>query len=111
MEYRKFAVGALLWGGIVLPVSNGGAETSSSDSASAQITLRIPSRAQFHPVADRHDGGELCLSHIPADNYYLSIRTIDESDSGERRMAGRSGRYCVPISASRRGRVVLIVAE
>lgn len=111
MEHGKFAIGVLLWGGIVLPASNGGAGTDSSDSASARITLNIPAQAHFRPVSNQRGDGQLCLSHIPANHYYLSIRTIGDGAATERRVAGRRGRFCVPVSASRRGKMVVIVAE
>lgn len=111
MKCRKIAIGALLWGGVVLPASDGGAETSGSDSASARITLNIPSQAHFRRVSGQRDSHQLCLSHIPADNYYLSIRTIDDGVAAEKRVAGRRGRFCVPVSASQQGKMVVIVAE
>lgn len=111
MGYGKFVIGALLWGGIVLSVSNGEAETGSSDSASARITLHIPSRAQFRRVSDQRGDGQLCLSHIPADNYHLSIQTIEGGAASERRVAGRRGHFCVPVSVAAQGKMVLIVAE
>lgn len=111
MKYRKIAIGALLWGGVVLPVSNGGAETGGSASASARITLHIPSQARFRPVSGQADSRQLCLSHIPADNYYLSIRALGDGAAAEKRVAGRRERFCVPVSASQQGKMVLIVAE
>lgn len=120
MEYRKLVIGALLSGGLLLPVSNDGVEASSSDfassdSATARITLHIPSQAHFLRASDQHSGSQLCLSHIPAENYHLSIRVIGggagEGTSVERRVAGRKERFCVPVSTSQRGKMVLIVAE
>ena len=109
MEYRKFATAALLCGSIALSLATGGSEKSAS--ASARITLQIPARAEVRQTEDP-DTGHLCLSHIPARNYHLSVRDFDSLSSGEQRLPGRAGNYyCVPISASQQGKLVVIVAE
>lgn len=109
MEYGKLAIGALLLG-FVLPVSISEAETTTSASASARITLYIPSRAKVRQSEDSGIG-QLCLSHIPAHSYYLSVRDLGEESTAEKRLSGQRGSYCVPVSSSRQGKMVLIVAE
>ncbi|MGL6159379.1 hypothetical protein [Microbulbifer sp.] len=94
---------------IVLPVSTGGVEITSA-SASARITLYIPPRAEVRPTNDPGIG-QLCLSHIPARSYYLSIRDTGEEAVVEKRLFGQPGNYCVPVSTSQQGKTVVIVAQ
>jgi len=110
MENGKFAFCALLLVAVALPVSTGGANATTNASASARITLYIAPRAEVRPTGDPGIG-HLCLAHIPAFRYYLSVRDIGDDHTAENRLPGQSGNYCVPVSASRQGKVVLIVAE
>lgn len=110
MEYGKSAIRALLCGGIVLSATAGGAESTTSASASARITLYVPPRAELRQTDNPHIG-QLCLSHIPAHSYYLSIRNIGEQSAAEKRLPGQAGNHCVPVSTSEQGKMVLIVAE
>lgn len=111
MEYGKSAICTLLCGGVILSAAASGAETTTtSASASARITLYVPPRAELRQTEDPGIG-QLCLSHIPAHSYYLSIRDIGEQTAAEKRLPGQVDNYCVPVSSSQQGKMVLIVAE
>ncbi|MGL6159377.1 hypothetical protein [Microbulbifer sp.] len=110
MEYGKSTLGTLLWVGVVLSAPAGAAESTTSASASARITLYVPPRAEWRQT-DNPDTDQLCLSHIPAHSYYLSVRNIGEGTAAEERFPGQAGSYCISLSTSQQGKMVLIVAE
>ncbi|MCX2780138.1 hypothetical protein [Microbulbifer thermotolerans] len=110
MRYKVLGVTALVCLGGALVVTTGDAEPRSSAAASARITLRIMPRAQLHPT-DIPGAGELCLDRIPADRYHISIRDLGGEAQEQERLVGRSGNYCLPVSTSAKGKMVVIVAE
>lgn len=111
MEYGKSAFGISLWVSLVLPLPASGAETTdASASASARITLSVSPRVKWHQTDDPASG-RLCLSHIPAHSYYLSIRNIGDGAVTEERLPGQAGNHCVPVPVSHQARMILIVAE
>ena len=110
MEYRKYAGTLLLCGSTLLPVYTDGAADGTSASASAHITLRLPPRAVVYRT-DADNVGQLCLSHMPTNSYYLSVRDLAGTSDEEQRLPASKGHHCVPVSLSGDGQMVVIVAE
>lgn len=108
MEYGKFTFDTLLWASIALPIPASSGETTAG-SACARITLHLPSRVEWDQN-DVFSSGQLCLGHIPAHSYHLSIRNIGEGSATEKRLPGQSGNYCIPLAVSQQGKVILIMA-
>ncbi|WP_323845209.1 hypothetical protein [Microbulbifer magnicolonia] len=96
--------------GVVLPVTTWGVESNVSASASARITLRIPSRVQLRQT-DNPASDQLCVSRIPASSYYLTVWDMGTQAEKPKRLSGQPGNHCIQVSASREGKMVLIVAE
>ena len=109
MVFGRAAVCALLTVAGLFAAASAVAEAVSA-SASARITLHIPPHLQLKAAAPGSPQ-QLCVSRIPAQNFYLLIAEDSRAPETAERVEGRQGSYCLPPAMSAQPGYVMVVAQ
>lgn len=110
MRIERWALGAILFlaGSGISPYN--WSESSLSASASMKIALQVPTQVSLrqteNPAFDA-----LCMKRMPAANYHIYVRDMGTPTSADTHFVGNNQNFCFPVSASKAGKLVFIVAE
>ncbi|WP_193165099.1 hypothetical protein [Microbulbifer hainanensis] len=109
MVFRRAAVCALL-SAVGLFSSVAAVAEAVSASASARITLHVSARLQLKsPVPGAPQ--QLCISQVPAQNYYLLLAEDSQALATAGHVVGRQGSYCLKSAVTAQTGYVMVVAQ
>lgn len=85
-------------------------ESSLSASASMRISLQVPTQVSLRQTEDPAFD-VLCMKRMPAAYYHIYVRDMEAPVSADSLFVSKHQSACFPVSASKAGKLVFIVAE